>query len=240
MERFRVATWNTEWATYRSRRGMEVQAAIVSLAADVIILTEGDESLFPSGGHLIDAGRNWGYPSIDARRRKVLMWSRSPWSSVSVFGDANLPPGRAVGGSTLTPVGVVSFVGVCVPWRDAHVRTGRGDAAAWEEHGRFLDHFGSVVARMERPLVVAGDFNQRIPRVRQPMSVYEKLMGSLSGLVVEHRDIEGAPLIDHVVHSADLRCVDLSVISDRGPRGERLSDHRGIVADISAVPGSES
>jgi hypothetical protein len=31
--------------------------------------------------------------------------------------------------------GYIRFIGVCIPWRSAHVSTGRGNAVPWGEHG---------------------------------------------------------------------------------------------------------
>ena len=69
-----------------------------------------------------------------AGRRKVLVWSKRPWSAVDMGISGALPGGRLVAGITLTALGPLTVVGVCVPWRDAHVRSGGRERSQWQEH----------------------------------------------------------------------------------------------------------
>lgn len=82
---------------------------------DILAVTEGDAGILPAGGHVIDAGTDWGYPLPKSRpgRRKVLLWSRRPWTPVFDRLQEALPGGRLVAGVTETPVGEVTAVGVC-------------------------------------------------------------------------------------------------------------------------------
>jgi hypothetical protein len=89
------------------------------------------------GGHWISADPDYGY-SQPGNRRKVMLWSRSSWSSVDRVGSTRIPGGRFVSGTTATSIGPVTFLGVCIPWRDAHVRTGRKDRSGWEDHSAYL------------------------------------------------------------------------------------------------------
>ncbi len=129
----RTGTWNTEWAKPGSARGERVRRALAAPDCDILCVTEGFAGLLPPDGHLIDAGPDWGYP-IREGRRKVLLWSKRPWSDVDALGSDDLPSGRFVAGATETPVGPVTVVGVCIPWRDAHVRGGTRNRKRWEDH----------------------------------------------------------------------------------------------------------
>ncbi|HEY1051050.1 MAG TPA: hypothetical protein VGE39_14870, partial [Prosthecobacter sp.] len=117
------------------------------MSSHVICVTEGYADIFPEGGHIITSDADHGYP-ITPGRHKVLLWSRNPWREVDALGSALLPPGRFVAGTTDTPRGPLRFIGVCIPWRDAHVRTGQRNRQPWEDHLTYLQHL--------RPLLQAG------------------------------------------------------------------------------------
>ena len=112
----RIGTWNTEWAKLGTARGNRVSAALAEPDCDVLCATEGYAEILPSGGHIIDAGPDWGY-RITEGRRKVLLWSKRPWSVVDPAGSEELPSGRLVAGITQTDLGPLVVVGVCIPWR---------------------------------------------------------------------------------------------------------------------------
>ena len=50
-----------------------------------------------------------------------------PWAAVDIGISSALPAGRLVAGTTLTALGPLTVVGVCIPWRDAHMPSGRKD-----------------------------------------------------------------------------------------------------------------
>ena len=127
-------------------------------------------------------------------------------------------------------------MGVCIPWRDAHVRTGRKDREPWQEHVAYLVGLRRVLAATDGPAVVAGDFNQRLPRRRQPKAVHEALTGAMgsswkiisAGVV----DDDGADLIDHVAVSPELEGRVTGTIPRAMPDGARLSDHPAVLVEI--------
>ena len=47
-------------------------------------------------------------------------------------------------GTTLTALGPLTVVGVCIPWRDAHMPSGRKDRSQWQEHKAWLAGFESL------------------------------------------------------------------------------------------------
>lgn len=93
---------------------------------DVMGLTEVGVAITPQG-HVIEADPDYGY-THDGSRRKVILWSKTPWEEMDAIGDPEMPTGRFVSGVTQG----IRFVGVCIPWRDAHVKTGRKAGA----HGK--------------------------------------------------------------------------------------------------------
>ena len=227
----RIATWNVEWATPETKAGKRIQQIIEQIDADIFVLTEGCKELMPEG-FVLDGGSDWGYESTDERRRKVLLWSRYPLVDASDGVGFQLPGGRFIAATVQHPAGDIRIYGVCIPWKDAHVRTGRKDRTPWEDHSTFLEGLRQLVEQEKSPLVVAGDFNQRIPRVSQPVLVAEQLSRCMDGLQVCTALPLDKPLIDHIVVSQEFIATKVEVIPDHDTEG-RLSDHRGVIAELT-------
>jgi endonuclease/exonuclease/phosphatase family metal-dependent hydrolase len=81
-------------------------------------------------------------------------------------------------------------------------------------------------------LVVLGDFNQRIPRVSQPVLVAEQLSRCLDSLQVCTALPLDKPLIDHIAISNHFSFSNVEIIPDYDEHG-KLSDHRGVSAEIA-------
>ena len=172
--------------------------------------------------------------------RKVALWSREPWEQVDDRGVASLPPGKFVSGVTRTPLGKVTVIGVCIPFHGARTRwTNDGVIRkAWEDHERYLAGLSEVLGRTSpRRLVVTGDFNQQ---VGQPGYAPAAVRDALRAAIPPHLTIAtsalgfgGRRIIDHVALSEDLSARSLTLI-DRFHGDRTLSDHPGIVADLSA------
>jgi hypothetical protein len=209
---------------------------IDSHSPDLICLTEGHGDFLESD-HTITSEADYGYPLRPARR-KVLLWSRSPWKQVDTKGWDTLPSGCFVAGTTATPIGSLRFLGVCVPWDEAHVTSGRRDRKKWEDHTAYLHGLANIVICEEHGerMVVLGDYNQQVPRKREPVEVakaLEKVLGqglhlATSGIIpgVER------PSIDHVAHTSDLEAVRVQGLSNRSPNGAEMSDHLGLVVEL--------
>lgn len=221
-----VATWNVEWAAAGTRRGDRV-AGILASVGDVLVVTECTLDVLPPG-HVVTGGSDWGYRVDDASRRKVALWSRWPWVDVDDVGHPDLPPGRFVAATTATPIGELRIVGVCIPWAGAHVSSGRRDRRQWEDHELFLQALPEVLAEQPGPLVVAGDFNQRLPRRRQPERVHQLLLDALGDLqVVTAGETDVGFLIDHIAVGDGLATGAPTIIPSRDAVGQ-LSDHHGV------------
>jgi endonuclease/exonuclease/phosphatase family metal-dependent hydrolase len=228
----RIATWNLEWPT--PRRQQAARELLEQLEADVVVTTEDHARPWPPFPHVVDAGNDWGYqPKPD--RRKVMAWSRTPWRRIDIAtpGASN---GRLVVAAT-TVESEYTIVGVCIPWAAAHVSTGRADRRRWDEHVEFCDVLGDVLDRLRArgPIVVAGDFNQTVPRHRQPIYVWEALQAALGGLkIATDRERASLPLIDHIALGADASATEVRAWSNVVD-GQRLSDHAGACADVKTV-----
>ena len=228
----RVGTWNLEWAKPGTRRHSKALAHLESLDADVIVTTEEYLHEWPAYPHRIDGGPDWGYRRVDGRR-KVIGWARTPWSDTRTI-DHGATAGRFVAGRTSLDGVSIDVLAVCIPWRDAHVRSGRQDRNVWDEHLEFCETLGhEITDRLaDGPVVVAGDFNQRVPRHRQPVRVAEALTRALEplGVTTKGEQTVGS-LIDHVACSSALRAVD--VVAWPNTIDEvRISDHSGVAADL--------
>ena len=236
--RISVMTWNTEWATPSSDRGRRIASIVEAAGADIAVVTEGVRDLLPATGSVIDAGDNWGY-GPKPERRKVIVWSRYPLT-LDLIGAGGGTRGRLAVATAATPAGPVRILGVCIPWRDAHVSTGRGDASPWSEHLDYLDRLEVLLAQLDKavPTVIAGDFNQRIPRVNQPVRVAERLNEVLAGWASHTAgDFPNGPHIDHI---ATDRQFILESARD-WPASDhlgRLSDHAGVTCRLTVAGGT--
>lgn len=230
--RLRVLSWNLEWATPRSTRGRLLRERIDSLGADIVCLTETSEALIGDVGHVVTAGADWGYRAA-AGRRKAL-WNRRPWTMVDAVGVAELPPGRFIAGTTETPLGAVDCFGVCIPWHEAHVRTGQSNRRRWEDHLAYLSGLAKTIGPRP-PALVLGDFNQTMPRTRAPLPVHAALTtlldGRLAVATANLRDGQGRLAIDHIAHSQALAVARVEAVSSVDG-GRSLSDHFGVLADL--------
>ena len=191
------------------------------------------------GWHAIVGAQDPGYPSA-ADKRKELLFSRRPWEHVDAAGDATMPVGRFLCARTATPAGPIWFLAICIPWAHAHVANGRRDRAVWEEHLRYLDRLDSFLGRRtcDGPVVLLGDFNQRIPRKRCPEHVHDKLMAVLgerfsvitTGVIASAEE----QAIDHVALGPGLAGSVIATLPKCTPEGKKLSDHFGLVLELEA------
>lgn len=227
-----ITLWNVRWASRASDRGSFFIRRLADLSSHVVCITEGYPDILPDSGHIITSAPDYGYP-LKPGRRKVLLWSSQSWRDVDTVGSPLLPSGRFVAGTTDTPLGPTRFIGVCIPWRDAHVRTGQRNRQPWEDHQTYLQHLRSVLQERDRtvPTVLLGDFNQRVPRTRQPEHIFSMLVGALSpdftlatgGVIADAPDLS----IDHLATDF-LQSVSTDFVSHCDSTGNQMSDHFGL------------
>lgn len=232
----RVLTWNLKWATRTSARGRALRQRIVAERPSIVCLTETYDDFLGDTGFTVTAGSDWGYPRPGGRR-KVVLWSQRPFSSADVLGDEELPPGRFVAAVTETDLGPVHCLGVCVSWRDAHVRTGKANKSQWQDHVSFLHALQRVLeAPRGGPVLLLGDFNQTLPRSRAPEAVHRALSEAIEARLVIAtaglRAADGRLAIDHIAHSSELAATKEESLSSATEDGE-LSDHFGVFASLT-------
>ena len=176
----KLVNWNVEWAGATKRE--EIMRRVKTHAPDVVCLTEALTGLFPDG-HSIYSEPDYGSGDM-GRKRKVMLWSGEPWEQVDNLGSESMPPGRFVSGTTQTPLGPATVIGICIaPWHDSRARGQNAVRKRWEDHGQYIDALGPVLAQTlsnvsGNRLIVVGDFNQRFgqgtlcatqaPRVSSP------------------------------------------------------------------------
>ena len=148
----KISCWNSDWATPRSKRG---KFFIDKFDSDIICLAEGYESLLPKDGYLISSHEDYGYKTKNGRR-KVILWSKNEWTDIDQLGSTEIPSGRFISGIT----NGIRIVGLCIPWRFAHVSTGRKDRKPWEDHLSFIQN----LSFSNEKTIIIGDFNQNIPK----------------------------------------------------------------------------
>lgn len=234
MHRVRVATWNLERKKSTSPRGAEALGYLASLNAEVIVATEARTSFAPSAGHTVSAepplGKRFG-----ADERKVVVWSRNPLAVV------DLAPGidrsRFVAVRTNTSIGPLLVLGVCIPWHMAEVTYPSGPKKKpWQEHLEYLTHLRPVLDDLDEPYVVAGDFNQRTPRVNGAnKAVAAALDATFSATeIVTAGIVPGCekPGIDHIAINSHLEAHRVQGWP-ANVTGNRLSDHDGAFVDIA-------
>lgn len=226
-----IVTWNVEWKPPRSRSSDILRERIFAHQPDIICLTETYANFLPAFGHTVEADPDYGY-AIKEGRRKVLLWSRESWANVDQVGDDNMPTGRFAAARTLTPIGEIDVVGVCIPWEAAHVSSGRRDRQPWEDHLRFLSGLGKVLGSRTARTVIVGDYNQKIPKLRAPQLVFDALERAVLSRFSVATSGAIHPLnefaIDHLAHSADITCHSVTGLSNFDEAGRRLSDHFGL------------
>lgn len=194
----RLVTWNLERKRSTTPTGAAAVDHLRRQDADVMVLTEARRS-FPAGdGHLVWS-QTWG--SED--ERKVVMWSREPWTDVDDLGSSDLPNGRFVAGTTNTVIGPIRVLGICISWHMANVQYGDQNRKPWQDHIRYCEILELLIAGSdpEDPMVIAGDFNQRIPNPRPNRAEAMALAAALHRTTVfTSGDIEGCevPGIDHI------------------------------------------
>ncbi|MEZ5229082.1 MAG: hypothetical protein R2710_21165, partial [Acidimicrobiales bacterium] len=162
----------------------------------------------PREGHLL-----WCEPPKGTHfgedERKVLVWSKNEWTEIDRVGIEGLDGTRFISGTTQTPLGPLRVIGVCIPWHMAEVSYPTGEKRKpWELHIHFLGRLEELIGGFDGPTVIAGDFNQQVPRVsygrKDAAAALTRAFAPLDVVTSGHIEGGRGPGIDHIAISRDL------------------------------------
>lgn len=224
------------WNCFRRRPGSLEQVAlrdrVTAESPDAVFLTETDTGMLPM--HEISSEPHWNRRR--ATERMVALYSRRSWASSPSDHMGKGTAGRVAAGTTAVAGLPVFCIGVCVPYDGARRRKDE-PLQRWQAHLGFLEGLGSVISRMNGalPIILAGDFNQTVPRSRAPRGVFEALgaaVGHITCVTEGLRDGDGRPVIDHIFVSRHFLADGVRCLPRTGSDGRDLSDHVGIAVDL--------
>ncbi|MCR9177430.1 MAG: endonuclease/exonuclease/phosphatase family protein [Alphaproteobacteria bacterium] len=231
-----IACWNIAWKRPSTSAAATMIGQLLAHKPEVICIAEGHTDSLPKTWHPITSHPDYGYPQQDGRH-KVALWSREPCLEVDELGSPDMPGGRFICGITLTSLGPLRVMGVCVPWSHAHVTSGRCDRKQWQEHNAYLVALRIVLAEIDYsvPTILVGDVNQRVPRTRAPKTSYDLLLNALSPTMTIWTSGQ-VPGLDRqtVCHIGGTNMLSPRQIIglSRFHGDKELSDHDGLIADI--------
>ena len=232
----RIATWNLERKKPTTPRGAEAIDHLRGLNADVIVATEARTNLPVGDGQLFFSGAPRG-SRFAADERKVVVWTKGESEPLDI--DSPIDPSRFVAIKTETSIGTITVLGICITWHMAEVTYHSGPKKKpWEEHFAYLEHLTPIFEQIDGPLVVAGDYNQRIPRQKGGnLAAADALQATFDGLSIATTGILPGctrPGIDHIATSRHLRAVNVTGWP-HDVNGNRLSDHDGAMCELGTL-----
>lgn len=225
-----ILTWNVERKhPLRSPLGVAALEYVFGRDPDVLVLTESSTELPPRGGHVLPSASSTEH-GYRADERKVVLWSKNPWTDTGSMLLPGAADDRAVWGTTATPVGPLRVLGLCIPWHMAATRYGEPKRKAWEAHLEFLGLLEEFLRRSPAFDVIAGDFNQLRPRTWGSKLAAERLDQVLQGYTIAtEAPLDGCERDAGVDHIA-LGPAVCSLASFGWPNkigDQRFSDHEG-------------
>ena len=234
----RLLTWNLERKKPTNPRGVEALDHVFGLDADVMVLTEARTSIPMRGGHA-----RWCEPPLGTRfgadERKIVMWSKQPWTSIDRVGVQGLDDTRFIAASTQTPIGELRVLGICIPWHMAEVTYPTGEKhKPWELHIRYLELLTELLADTDGQTVISGDFNQQVPRIaygrRDAAAALVKAFAPVDIVTSGVVDGVSRPGIDHIALAGGLTATRVWGWPN-DVNGNRLSDHDGAACELALV-----
>ena len=224
----KILIWNTEWAKPNSKREKIIKEIVKNASPDIICITEGYLESWQDFGHTIASDEDYGY-KIHQGRRKVILISKTPWSNNDDASTTNIPEGRYISGNTRN----IDVIGVCIPWKDAHVRTGKKDKQVWEDHISYLEGLHTILSNFTQKTLIMGDFNQRLPNKYARKDAFDLMLKTFDNFKFETKD--NIQPIDK--QSIDHLCTKNQTVTsiesiDNFQDDVRLSDHFGLIIEI--------
>jgi Endonuclease/Exonuclease/phosphatase family len=230
-----IGIWNMQWKLASSISGKIMVEMLNSHNPEIICVTEGHVNQLPSDWHACPAEADHGYKPLVEGRRKVILFSRNPWTEVDSIGTEALPSGRFIVATTETSIGPLRCMGVCIPWADAHVATGMKNKVRWQDHKSYLKELRVLIAQLPDSSIVAGDFNQRIPRKYNPQDTADLLRDALGDrfrIVTDGEiPIVAEQSIDHLACGPSIAAGAIHGF-DKVQGTIELSDHFGLAVEI--------
>ena len=227
----KIGTWNVWRRRPSTPTGSKALEHLRSLSLDVAVLTEAWCDHLGEPWNHADGGES-GIPRHHENERKVVIASRWPLKEVSTDLDAETP-GRFVSALVDRPEGAFRVIGVCIPWSGSRVRS--GTSKPWEDHLAFLESFRPILEQAEgEPCIVAGDFNQRVPRASQSRPAAESLERAFKLFDIVTSGVRpgtGKQMIDHIAVSRHFQVTE-SLEWSGTLSGTKLSDHDGVLVDL--------
>ena len=114
----KLVVCNTEWATGQKQKILN--DIIFDYSPDIVCATEVKEDFFLNNGNILFSESDYGYNTVE--KYKVSLWSKKPWTKMSVK-LPNAPSGRFLSACAEVDSSSVNIIGVCIPWKSAHVST---------------------------------------------------------------------------------------------------------------------
>ncbi len=168
--------------------------------------------------------------------RKVLLWSKEPWTAEDRIDHDGLDQTRFISATTQTSIGPIRVLGVCIPWNMAEVKYPIDEKRQpWELHIKYLEVLANLTRDLQTPTVIAGDFNQQVPYVgygsREAAQVLDTAFSPMT--IATAGQVPGAtrPGIDHVALSRHLTASKVWGWPSK-LNGDRLSDHEGAGLEV--------
>ena len=232
----RLINWNIERRGPLTWQAASLVSEIGSLDPDLVVLTEAhDASLADLGGHTLShVGYNHG-PKKETERL-VLLWSRSPWEEIPLP-DTLQQNGGALLGRTEVAGQPVCCLALCIPWHMCPGVPPTDKVRPWAQHVKFLHLLKAEMEGLLRhsPLILAGDYNRRMPRRWGPIAPYDLLQETFSGTdVVTQGPLSPLALetIDHVALHGPLAARSVRALDRFDARQRPRSDHFGVMVDF--------
>ena len=249
----KLVNWNVDWVPKTGgpveiQRHTEILNRVRTHNPDIVCFTEATVELLSESGCSILSRPD--QSSIN-QRRKVLLWSKNPWEPINDLRSECLRPGRFVSGVTNTPIGEVTIVGICIPWKFS---PGGAGVNLWEHHRQYSEILQEVLKEAHKKvsgkrLIIMGDFNHYLEPQRKPSSskraqarsALEKAIPTDMTIVTKGLKFGEKLGVDHIALSEDLVAESLDTISNIADNGRCLSKgHFGVVVQANTKsPASE-